>query len=1763
MASVASERIPIATLHPSLPAPATKSITALVTILWPYSSSTRTCALLLAEPDFRLRRRRGQVRVQFFGDAAYAVATSQLGIGDKVVLKLGGAQWLQPSGEDEVVRTPGKSVDWELGFRDRLAMLVTRDGKQFANIDVERSTPEQSEDEPEEEAVYNTPSKIVGRFSAEGLRFNTWSSPAFLKHGRLSREPISDYDLLAEDDEPKSRKRRRTSFKNVSVWTYAARTPSPEKEDPISGEDAPASPSERLAAPTLAAQVLELPQTPVSARMTPAEVPADKEDDFIPDHPENKGIQAPRAYSPGHGTVPGALEEEAKDYDDALYKQYLEEVHEDQGGDTEIDDYSNEPEDEPVAPFSIRDAELVQEDGGPESLPSVLPDADVAVPSAAASVRVDESPDESEQNSTTEELRLVEMTSTEADSEIEASGLSQSEEQGAPANEKPESAHVRLSSEGEDEREYGRDPSVSSQFQDVRDERRAISDGAPGELFLAPGDDGAKQDLHKKSEPSARRTNDDADPKEIETQKMPFMSMSVESSPQKADSATSPFSSVTVVPSMPPPVLPQVPMQGVTPRSPERTPPMGPVNAPSTPQLQPVTSTTLPLPSPFPGAAGASSYMDARPTAPQQASLSNAAGQVQHDIRPATAISVAQAAHEASRSAQHPHSHESMIGPALGMVGPASTISVDKSQHGNPSTAFQYEPEESAPSTMQVPHSIGVKKVPGVDVQDTQLDEPASSPAASKTAERNRFDETAPVEETTDISQALPSVVQPSGNERSQLLGLSAHATQERFTARESQAPLLPSSKDVGHGSDEQRSAQISEKSALVSDTIEAERPTLDNTHPTDVSAESRDVPVSDDTYLPVFQDDDWDMHDAEVEAVSTSTPKAIVSQEEAERVEVTPTASSQTQPLATTISTAMQRPPSSAVEIVDLGSESVGKEAEETNGAATVAEASPKLIPKGGIGRRSPSPALSTIHQDIAQTVEKAVKKEQLRSSPPVSPPRTRRRTRQSTMETVSYAEISTPTRRRTRQSTVDTLSQADTAISGRSQRRSLRSSQASRPLQGISGVAARVAQRRRRIEVKDSECEWDSNASISTQRPSSPSAPSDGPPQLLEPLAVPEPSQILGDLSQMAPQTQQEKVQRPSASPITPTASSVTPDLPLAVDQVSENNPQEFQNRRLQRKLEGAAIEDLSAERSSSPFPELDFEWGKKKPKVDAGAEAQAQPEQSSFLKDEFNKAEPTHSSMLQDDSNVLRAIRTSQFPFGTQRQRQPTPSVESDGQQTAHAESLPPSVADTASSFGKMDVAPHRKDFEESQLPLITTSFLERAEESQLAGVETSDAQHSSLREQATIIHPSLSIKSDASESSKSSTASKAVVTSVPQTLPESNVLTPEASQEIPEVQLTAQDNQVESAFPPTPRQTQTTSVAASFSEVEAHPAESQTLQKSIDEQSQTADDDTDMEEETSQVEPTALEASQKSGAARRIKWTPSQLSQGTRTSYSYFTPLAHLTSYTNSQSLTVDVLAVCTAPNKAPIRATAGPRDYTTLFSITDMSLENGAEVRVQVFRPWKAALPECDVGDAVLLRGFEVKSRKGKPRLISGGESAWCVFRYGAIQKWKSAGVSQEATDAEGEDRDKAGKKGHAKRTSDIMESMKPIWADVMSGLWGAVGSQEQAEGSDGEAAAVDTHQNVVSGATREEVHGPPVEFGDEERREAKGLREWWVGVGGKKGSGKEVKPERARGKAGTYQKRKHDDREGKKSEEAKEEKVENTVKKGFFKSFLE
>ena len=116
-----SAYIPIAQLNPELDALSTKSVKAIVTLTWPYSSATGSVAFLLAEPDFRLRRSKGQVRIQFSGSSAKRIAKSSIASGDEVIVCLDGVEWLRNTA---LPSTPGSGVDFELKFTERLRLQV-------------------------------------------------------------------------------------------------------------------------------------------------------------------------------------------------------------------------------------------------------------------------------------------------------------------------------------------------------------------------------------------------------------------------------------------------------------------------------------------------------------------------------------------------------------------------------------------------------------------------------------------------------------------------------------------------------------------------------------------------------------------------------------------------------------------------------------------------------------------------------------------------------------------------------------------------------------------------------------------------------------------------------------------------------------------------------------------------------------------------------------------------------------------------------------------------------------------------------------------------------------------------------------------------------------------------------------------------------------------------------------------------------------------------------------------------------------------------------------------------------------------------------------------------------------------------------------------------------------------------------------------------------------------------------------------------------
>ncbi|OAX85399.1 hypothetical protein ACJ72_00210 [Emergomyces africanus] len=231
---------PLAHLSPSLDDCEDRHIRAVVILLWPYSSCTKQFSLLLAEPDFRLRDRKGQVRVSFRDASAEAIAKSQVGIGDTVVLSLGGAEW---QNNDAEISTPGKGVDWDITFSSRLLLEVYRNSELFTTVKVEAPRQQRRYVDSNTPATPNrSPSTPQAQTNGEPVALPTpenWVSPAFSRKfsssfGSLSNSTFNP--LEEEDGYIWGKGRKRTKFSRPSSeWIFVDTPPSP---PPPAGTDA-------------------------------------------------------------------------------------------------------------------------------------------------------------------------------------------------------------------------------------------------------------------------------------------------------------------------------------------------------------------------------------------------------------------------------------------------------------------------------------------------------------------------------------------------------------------------------------------------------------------------------------------------------------------------------------------------------------------------------------------------------------------------------------------------------------------------------------------------------------------------------------------------------------------------------------------------------------------------------------------------------------------------------------------------------------------------------------------------------------------------------------------------------------------------------------------------------------------------------------------------------------------------------------------------------------------------------------------------------------------------------------------------------------------------------------------------------------------------------------------------------------------------------------------------------------------------------------
>ncbi|KAL8712557.1 MAG: hypothetical protein Q9225_006912, partial [Loekoesia sp. 1 TL-2023] len=225
------DRVAIAQLEPSLEG-SEKVVKGVVTLIWPYSASNKSFSVLLAEPDFRLRRQRGQVRVHFTGPSAKVVSRCDPQSGDHFILHLLGAQWEK---DETLSRTPGRGIEWQLRFEQRLSLQIQRENQELVQLDLDHPVPS-----PEPQIRTPPPSETtpILQFaptpsfpSAVPSRVQAWSTPAFLKRDRLSTTTFfgSDYDPFDDDEFRDNNRRKKTKFGRASdQWRFTEQSPSPD-----------------------------------------------------------------------------------------------------------------------------------------------------------------------------------------------------------------------------------------------------------------------------------------------------------------------------------------------------------------------------------------------------------------------------------------------------------------------------------------------------------------------------------------------------------------------------------------------------------------------------------------------------------------------------------------------------------------------------------------------------------------------------------------------------------------------------------------------------------------------------------------------------------------------------------------------------------------------------------------------------------------------------------------------------------------------------------------------------------------------------------------------------------------------------------------------------------------------------------------------------------------------------------------------------------------------------------------------------------------------------------------------------------------------------------------------------------------------------------------------------------------------------------------------------------------------------------------------
>ncbi|KAK9471272.1 uncharacterized protein V1510DRAFT_420532 [Dipodascopsis tothii] len=190
-----------------------------------------------------------------------------------------------------------------------------------------------------------------------------------------------------------------------------------------------------------------------------------------------------------------------------------------------------------------------------------------------------------------------------------------------------------------------------------------------------------------------------------------------------------------------------------------------------------------------------------------------------------------------------------------------------------------------------------------------------------------------------------------------------------------------------------------------------------------------------------------------------------------------------------------------------------------------------------------------------------------------------------------------------------------------------------------------------------------------------------------------------------------------------------------------------------------------------------------------------------------------------------------------------------------------------------------------------------------------------------------------------------------------------------------------------------------------EVEASESEDES---ESDDESESESDDVDLSQFASQSELDRLDNIDKvyvdkPGTAAATGEPEVIVRAGLTTGYSEYPALDEV-----SFNYTGDFIGVVASAGEVQA-PTTDKGDHFMRLDVVDRSTKDGAPLRVQVSRPFREALPEVAVGDAILCRQFYTAYKRGRLLALSGTQSAWAVWE-------RLAGESAGDDDVEATDR---------------------------------------------------------------------------------------------------------------------------------------------------